>query len=402
MRLEELVASKKILVCVGSGGVGKTTTAATLGLHAARTGRRVIVCTIDPAKRLANALGLPELGHAEQRVPDDKLGGAPAGGGQLFAMMLDQKRAFDEVVARHARDPKVLERILHNRIYGQISSTLTGSLEYAAMAKLKMLEQDGRWDLIVLDTPPTANALDFLDAPKKLTDAIDSPALEWFIKPYLSAGRFSLKLIGRGGAFVLKRLGRFVGSKFLEDIAQFLAEFNEVLGGFRQRAQEVFDLLRAPTVAFVLVASPDPLAIDEAVYFYERLRGSSMPLGAFIINRVHPSAGPPPAPDELVTRLALRPELSALSPEEIARASRVLRENAQAFETLAEIDGVQIGRLQSACGREHTYVRVPFFDGDIYDTAGLCAIERYLFEEPPPAGASAVLKAPAPSSASRT
>ena len=383
MTLEELLARKKIVVCVGSGGVGKTTTAATLALHAAKRGKRVIVCTIDPAKRLANALGLPELDHQERRVPDDKLGAAPAPGGELWAMMLDQKRAFDEVVSRHAKDPAALERILSNRIYQQISGSLTGSLEYAAMAKLQTLEREGRWDLIVLDTPPTDNALDFLDAPKKLTDAIDSPAIQWFVKPYMAAGRLSLKLLGMGSAFVLKRLARFVGSQFLEDIAQFLAQFNEVLGGFKQRAQEVFDLLRTDRVAFVVVTAPDPLTIDEAMFFYDRLAGSQMPMGAFVINRVHPSLGPAPAADEVVTRLALRPELSSLSPEELARASRALRENAEQFETLARVDAAQIERLRKKCGEGHPYVVVPFLDSDVYDTSGLVAIESCLFATAP-------------------
>src|SRR5262249_20266141 len=151
-------------------------------------------------------------------------------------------------------------------------------------------------------------------------------------------GRFSLKLLGRGGAFVLRRLARFVGSRFLEDIAQFLAEFNEVLGGFRQRAQEVFALLRSPLVAFVLVASPEPLAIDEAIFFYERLRGSQMPLGAFIVNRVHPVSGPAPGAEELASRLARRPELSGISAEELARSARVLRENYEHLETLGRVD----------------------------------------------------------------
>src|SRR5262249_36259590 len=264
---------------------------------------------------------------------------------------------------------------LTNRIYQQISSSLTGSLEYAAMAKLQTLEREGQWDLIVLDTPPTANALDFLDAPKKLTDAIDSPAIQWFVKPYMAAGRLSLKLLGIGSAFVLKRLARFVGSQFLEDIAQFLAQFNEVLGGFKQRAQEVFDLLRAERVAFVLVTSPDPLAIDEAMFFFDRLTSSQMPMGAFVVNRVHPTLGPPPPADEVVTRLALRPELAALSPEELARASRALRENAEQFETLARVDATQIARLRLRCGESYPYVLVPFLDTDVYDTQGLVAIE---------------------------
>jgi anion-transporting ArsA/GET3 family ATPase len=156
-----------------------------------------------------------------------------------------------------------------------------------------------------------------------------------------------------------------------------------VLGGFKARAQEVFDLLRAERVAFVLVTSPDPLAIDEAMFFFDRLAGSQMPMGAFVINRVHPTLGPPPAADEVVTKLALRPELQSLSPEELARASRALRENAEQFEMLARVDAAQIARLQKKCGDAHPYVLVPFLDSDVYDTSGLVAIEERLFTAAP-------------------
>ncbi|HWE28025.1 MAG TPA: ArsA-related P-loop ATPase, partial [Polyangia bacterium] len=289
MSLDQLVAGKRILVCVGSGGVGKTTTAASLGLAGARAGKRTLVLTIDPAKRLANALGLSTLGHDVQAVPPEKvaLGGAPVAG-SLDAMMLDQKRAFDEIVERYAKDPASQKRIMGNRIYQQISSTLAGSHEYAAMAKLYDLAGGKKYDLIILDTPPTANALDFLDAPERLTSAIDSPAIQWFTKPYVAAGRFSLKAVGMGAAFVLKRLARFVGSAFLDDMAQFFVEFNAILGGFKERAREVFDLLRGSDVAFVLVSSAEPMSIDEALYFYDRLQAGKLPFGGFVVNRVHP------------------------------------------------------------------------------------------------------------------
>src|SRR5688572_28639005 len=207
--LGSVFASKRILVCVGSGGVGKTTTAAALALGAARRGKRTLVLTIDPAKRLANSLGLERLDHEVRKVPDEIL--AQAGpiqpGGALYAMMLDQKRAFDEVVEKYARDPATRQRILDNNIYKQISSSLAGSHEYAAMAKLYEIEKDReRYDFIVVDTPPTAHALDFLDAPEKLSAAIDSPAIEWFVKPFRSTGKFSLRWIGAGGSFILKRI----------------------------------------------------------------------------------------------------------------------------------------------------------------------------------------------------
>jgi anion-transporting ArsA/GET3 family ATPase len=379
MSLQPLVSNKRILVCVGSGGVGKTTTAASLGLAGARAGRRTLVLTIDPAKRLANALGLSTLGHDVQNVPSEKvaLGGAPVAG-SLDAIMLDQKRAFDEIVARYAKDPESQKRIMGNRIYQQISSTLAGSHEYAAMAKLYEIAGEKKYDLIILDTPPTANALDFLDAPERLTSAIDSPAIQWFTKPYLSAGRFSLKAVGMGAAFVLKRLARFVGSAFLDDMAQFFVEFNSILGGFKERAREVFDLLRKSDVAFVLVSSAEPASVDEAIYFYERLEKSKMPLGAFVVNRVHRAAPSKLSREEMIERLESRPELRGYSADDIVQVASDFDRTHKEFQALAEIDAREVQRLGERAGKRAPVVTVPFFDQDIYDVTGLSQMVRYL------------------------
>jgi anion-transporting ArsA/GET3 family ATPase len=379
MSLKALVQERRILVCVGSGGVGKTTTAASLGLAGAHAGRRTLVLTIDPAKRLANALGLSTLGHDVQAVPPDKvsLGGAPVAG-SLDAMMLDQKRAFDEIVERYAKDRDSQRRIMDNRIYQQISSTLAGSHEYAAMAKLYEIAGEGRYDLIILDTPPTANALDFLDSPERLSAAIDSPAIQWFTRPYMAAGRFSLKAVGMGAAFVLKRLARFVGSAFLEDMARFFVEFNAILGGFRERAREVFDLLRRPDVAFVLVSSAEPMSIDEAIYFYDRLAASSMPLGAFVVNRVHRADPATIDREQLIAKLSARPELRGYSPDDIVQVASDFDRTHREFQALAEIDARQVARLTERSNNRAPIVQVPFFDQDIYDITGLSKMVQYL------------------------
>jgi anion-transporting ArsA/GET3 family ATPase len=379
MSLASLVAQKRIIVCVGSGGVGKTTTAASLGLAGARAGRRTLVLTIDPAKRLANALGLSTLGHDVQPVPPEKvaLGGAPVAG-SLDAMMLDQKRAFDEIVERYAKDPESQKRIMGNRIYQQISSTLAGSHEYAAMAKLYDIANEKKYDLIILDTPPTANAIDFLDAPERLTSAIDSPAIQWFTKPYMAAGRFSLKAVGMGAAFVLKRLARFVGSAFLDDMARFFVEFNTILGGFKERAREVFDLLRRPDVAFVLVSSADPLSVDEAIYFYERLIQSQMPLGAFVVNRVHRAVPSALSREQVIERLTARPELRGYSPDDLVQVASDFDRTHREFGALAEIDAREVKRLEARSAGKAPVVTVPFFDQDIYDVTGLSQMVRYL------------------------
>lgn len=386
MTFAELVATRRILVCVGSGGVGKTTTSAALALAGARAGRRTLVLTIDPARRLANSLGLDSLHHDEQVVPAEKIHGASAAGqreGSLHAMMLDQKRAFDEIVEHYATDEAQRRRILANPIYRQISTTLSGSHEYAAMAKLCALSQEGRYDLIVLDTPPTANALDFLDAPTKVGEAIDSPALQWLVRPYLEGGRFSLKLVGVGGAFVLKRLARFVGSRFLGDMAEFVGEFNAVLGGFRERARAVAQLLRQPDVGFVLVSSPDPLSVDEALAFRHRLGEQSLPLGGFVVNRVHPAGPEPPERAELVERLRARPELRGYTADDTVQVAADLDRTYRDFQALARLDALEIERLRAvgpSRGRagDVPLVEVPLFDHDIHDVDGLSLIGRYL------------------------
>jgi anion-transporting ArsA/GET3 family ATPase len=378
--LSSVLARKRILVCVGSGGVGKTTTAATIALTGARLGRRALVLTIDPAKRLANSLGLPQLDHEERRVPDETLAaaGAIARGGSLHAMMLDQKRAFDEIVERHASDAAAVRRILENRIYQQISGSLTGSHEYAAMAKLDQLARERDYDLIVVDTPPTAHALDFLDAPDKVSEAIDSPAVEWFVKPLQKTGKFSLKLVGAGGAFVLKRVAKFVGSSFLDEMARFFVEFQDVLGAFRERARAVNTLLRGDPVGFVVIAAPEPAAVDEALFFHERLVEQEMPFAGFVVNRVHPEAPEPPSPEELAAALAARPELAGMPPTDIPTAVTPLLAAHHDLGVLAEADRIQVMRIHQAAP-EHPLAVVPIQDTDVHDIQGLGVLGRYLF-----------------------
>ena len=405
-----LLSARRIVVCVGSGGVGKTTTSATLALLAAVVlGRRVLVLTIDPARRLADALGVRALGHDIQKVPDEKLEavarhrGIPrAPGGSLSAMMLDQKRAFDEIVERYARDATVRRRIFDNGIYQQISARLAGSHEYAAMSKLYDLAQQSPppYDLIVLDTPPTENALDFLDAPDRISQAIDSPALQWFIKPYLQAGSWSLRLVGVGGAFVLRGLSRFVGSTFLQQMAEFFVEFSEVTAGFRDRAEKVRTLLRKPDVAFVLVCSPEQLSIEEALYFHERLRRAEMPLGGAVVNRVH--AAGPPLPAQFADQLHSQPALRGFVAEDLRHLTESLIRTYDEQQTLAASDQAAIGdlRRQVGVGRAAAgattgsangpasgplpLCMVPMFDSDIHDAQGIARISEYLAPVPVP------------------
>ena len=390
---EQAIRTRSILVCVGSGGVGKTTTAASLALAAARRGRRTLVITIDPAKRLANSLGLAGLGHDIQQVAPEIIerasaasgiaaqeAPAQAGRGQLFAMMLDQKRAFDEVVARYAKDPAAIQRVLRNPVYSQISRTLAGAQEYAALAKLHDFDRSGEWDLIVVDTPPTAHALDFLDAPRKLSEAIDSPAIEWFRKMQ-GGSRSGWSLVGKTGSFVLGRLAKFVGSQFLDDIGVFFTEFNDILGGFKLRAEEVFTLLRQPKVGFVLVASPEPMSVREALYFHERLKTANMPFVGFAINKVHDRA-PLQTSDrsQIEALLASEPAVAALG-----LSGTSVRISAEAFlnahasiEARAQADQLSLAELRSAGGPDAVMALVPFFRGDIHNVERLVGLEAYL------------------------
>ncbi len=379
-RLVDVLLERRILVCVGSGGVGKTTTAATLALAAARRGRRTLVLTIDPARRLANSLGLASLGHQVQQVdPALVRRHAPSDKGELHAMMLDQKQAFDEMVARHAKDPAAVQRILANPVYAQISGSLAGAQEYAAMTKLHDFDRTGSWDLIIVDTPPTAHALDFLDAPRKLSEAIDSPAIEWFRKLQGEGGsRWSL--VGKTGSFVLKRLAKFVGSKFIDDLGIFFTEFNDILGGFRTRAEETFALLRQPRVGFVLVASPEPMAVHEALAFHERLVTAGMPFVGFVVNKVHPSRPTTAGVPQLEHALADHSGIAALGLSSTTRtmAAQALYTAHAEIETLARADRAAIGRLRTAGGASSLLVEVPLQRDDVHDVERLVALEKWL------------------------
>jgi anion-transporting ArsA/GET3 family ATPase len=382
--LSHIFGQKRIVVCVGSGGVGKTTTAAALALEGARRGLRALVLTIDPARRLASSLGLTQLGHDVQPIPDEVLAsaGGVAAGGKLYAMMLDQKRAFDEVVSRHASDPDAVRRILANPIYAQISGSLAGAQEYAALAKLEEFERTAEYELIVVDTPPTSHALDFLDAPQKLSAAIDSPAIEWFRRLRGQSGS-GWSVVGRTGAYVLKRLSKFVGTKFLDDLALFFTEFNDILGGFRQRAEATFALLRRPQVGFVLVASPEPMAMREALAFHQRLLASGMPMSGFVVNRVHrsrPLIGPTDTGAVAAQLAAHRPvaDLGLQTGTLRIVAESLLGAHAD-LEVLAIADRHAVDRLRSVAGAAGSVTEVPLFDEDVHDLVRLRNLGQFLF-----------------------
>lgn len=286
-----------IIVCCGSGGVGKTTTAAALGVRAAEAGRRTVVLTIDPARRLAQSLGLSELDNTPAPIPgiDDSAGGT------LDAMMLDMKRTFDEVVIAHS-DPGRAQAVLDNPFYQALSSSFAGTQEYMAMEKLGQLhresQSEGRWDLIIVDTPPSRSALDFLDAPMRLGAFLDGRLIRILVAPARVGGRAYMRLVSASLGVFSNVLNKIIGAQVLTDLQTFVASADALFGGFRERADQTYALLAAPGTAFLVIAAPEPDALREASYFVERLESESMPLAGLVLNRVAPVRLPELSPDQ--------------------------------------------------------------------------------------------------------
>ncbi|WNG29682.1 ArsA family ATPase [Cystobacter fuscus] len=371
--LSAALASKRVLVSVGSGGVGKTTISATLALRAAVDGRSSLVCTIDPAKRLANSLGLNALGNVEAEVPASAL--EPLGvtaRARLHAMMLDMKQTWDDLIVKNAPADK-REKILANRFYQSLSSALAGSQEYVAMEKLWELRTQRDYELIVLDTPPTAHALDFLEAPNRVLDFLDNEAAKWLLTPALAAGKVGLSLFSLGSSYMTKAISRFTGTETLQELAAFMLSIAPMNESFRVRARGVRELLEAQQTGFVLVTSPGRERLDEVVHFHKLLKQNGMEIVAVVVNRVHPMPSP-----------ALWEEARSLIPARRAKVEQTLRE----MTLLAEQDARGILELQAAC--EGTpLVQVPRFELDVHDIGALWRTGRFLMGEeviplPPP------------------
>ena len=364
--LAELVDSRRVLITVGAGGVGKTTTAAAIGVAAAQRGKRVLCLTIDPAKRLAESLGISEM-RTEAATVDparfEAAGVKVTGSGSLTAMMLDTKRTFDELVIKYSSSKEKADRLLSNKLYKYVSTSLAGTQEYMAMEKLVAVKDDPRYDLIVLDTPPTANALDFLDAPQRLMEALDSTTMKWFVQAFESGGKFSLNLVAKGAASILRAIGRITGGGFLEAMAEFIGELNDLFGGFKERAARVESALRGSEVAFVLVTSASPPSIREVLYFAERLAEAHMPRGAFVVNRFHL---PPPRAGEGVTEADAAAGIAArgLVLEDDAPA-RIVRAHVDATK-LAALDARHLRTLHASAGTT-PIVRVAELETDVHD-----------------------------------
>ncbi len=368
--IETLLEGRGICICAGSGGVGKTTTSAAIALGMADRGLKVCVLTIDPAKRLADSLGLEELGNEATRVDPALLRkNGVTGDGELWAMMLDAKETFDALVARHAEDEEARDRVLGNRIYQQISSALAGSQEYMAMEKLFELHSEGRFDLLVLDTPPSRNALDFLDAPMRMTQFIEGRSLQLFIRPT----GFAARVASRGTGVVLSILKRILGFDLLSDLSEFFTAFSGMIDGFQDRAHRVNNLLRDDETAFVIVCGPQAEPVEEAVFFHTKLVEAEMNFAGAVVNRVRYRLG------------SKVPKLKALSEKVEAEtgdadlAERAAR-NLIEYDLLARRDNDNIAGLSKKLG-DDPVIRIPYLDTDVHDIAGLCEINRFLFTD---------------------
>jgi anion-transporting ArsA/GET3 family ATPase len=375
--LDALVRTQEVIVCVGSGGVGKTTMAASIAMHAAQIGKTACVLTIDPARRLANAMGLNELGNAPARVADERFdaSGVPRPAGRLFAMMLDTRRTWDDLVHRFAANPDQARRILANKYYQQISSAIAGSQEFMAMEKLYELHESKAYDLLVLDTPPTRHALDFLDAPKKMLGFMDDSLLKFLTSPS-RVGKFGLGMLTSSSAMMFAVLQRMTGFEVLKDISDYVNSFSGMHAGFRERAQKVEDQLRSSRSSFALVASPNAETIDEAMFFYRKLQAAAMPFGGFVINRVQESAiATPGAADEWI---ALRRDPAVLGGERglVAR----LIETFADYEARAAAHAANLAVLRERCPGPHFWCSVPAFDSDVHDLSGLARVNSRLFD----------------------
>jgi anion-transporting ArsA/GET3 family ATPase len=381
LNVGDLLEDRRICICAGSGGVGKTTTSAAIAMGVAARGKKVAVVTIDPAKRLANSLGLRELGNEECLVPPERF--AEQGyemQGELWAMMLDAKRTFDDLIERHAPDQETRDRVLSNRIYQEVSNAMAGSQEYMAMEKLYELHQENRYDLIVLDTPPTRHALDFIDAPERMTRFIEGKSLQFFLRP----GRFGVKMIGRSGGALFSVLKRITGIDLLQDLSDFFQSFGDMATGFRDRARRVSALLCDEQTVFMLVTAPEREPIDEAIFFWRRLHETNLPFGGVIVNKVHhdylrwaehsQGLDSDVALDQLVGEL----ERSLDGSREGAQLAAKVHENFKRYRVLAQRDRQNIANLTRELDEERV-IEVPYLDQDVHDIGGLAEINRYLF-----------------------
>ncbi len=364
--IADTVAAHDVIVCAGSGGVGKTTTAAAIGLLGASMGRRSIVLTIDPAKRLADALGIAELGNHPTVV-------AAGEAGTLAAMMLDQKGAWDALVERYAESEEARQRIFANAFYQNLSGTFAGSQEYMAIEQLSQLHESGEYDLIVVDTPPTHHALDFLDAPRRLGNFLDRRVMRWFVRPYMSAGWSGLRVVNRTASALLRRLEDATGVSALADVSEFFGAMSDLFEGWDERVKRVEQLLQSERSAFVLVATPEEQVLSEAEYFYSKVEEHSIALRGVVFNRIQAELA---ADDEGIDEERIDSAVQRAIESPATR--RRLVQNFLRYETQARGDQLRIENFREQLADDVPVAAIPNFEEDLHDLDGLRRVLQFL------------------------
>ena len=388
---KELIEKSKIIISVGSGGVGKTTTSAAIALQAAMQGKKTIVLTIDPAKRLANSLGIEMLTNKAQRIDLSVLAPQPPkgsdletpplgdwGAGELYAMMLDMKTAMDDMVDREENSEEKKRKLLENKIYQTFSTSLSGTQDFAAMEKLWEISNSGKYDLIVLDTPPTSNTLDFLTFPQRIFDTFDNKITKLMISMYQKSGGFAFKFFGLGTQIVLKGISKFVGTETLETLSSFLFHISDLIEGMKTRSIDIFNLLRSDEVNFVIVTTPTPVTISDSLYFKEQLEKFNLNFTGFIVNRYHEKFIDSEKEidlKEVVNIIKKKEEFASISEYKIEKLMKKLYENLETFNKLTKIENKHLELL-----KDSPYVKIPFFEHDIYNLDGLIKISKEIFK----------------------
>ena len=373
-QLGEVIRQRKLLICVGSGGVGKTTLAASVGVRAALEGRRVLVLTIDPARRLANSLGLSRFGNSETRIELDALENAT---GELWAMMLDPQRTFDELIRRVARSPERQEAILNNHVYRSITDTIVGNQEYMATEKLYDVVSSGRYDLVVLDTPPVKNALDFLESPGRMARFVDKRIMKWFLTPYDEGRVFGRFLMGTS-AVLFRLLSYIFGREFLTDLSEFFLHFRDLYEGFQQRHTAVMEMFHADSTSFLVITAPNRPSVDVARFFIDELQSRNMPSVGVLVNQCHRTLGRPLAPDAVLGKAA-REQAEGLAAHTAGALLARLGAAHRRLSELTAIEGEMIDELKGATPASQSVWTVPRLAGEVHDLGALNRVGNHLF-----------------------
>ena len=364
MSLNSLLEDRRLIICVGSGGVGKTTTAAAIGLHAAKQGKKVMVLTIDPARRLANSLGLSQFGNEDTRIVLDS-----SVSGELWAMMLDTRSTFDALIGRVSPDAETSERILSNRVYRHVSDSFGGSQEYMATEQLYDIVTSNQYDLVVLDTPPVKNALDFLESPGRLVQFLDKRILSWFLAPY-EEKRVVGRLFRGTSAMVFKLLGYIFGREFLNELAEFLFIFRDLYDGFRERHEAVIELFSGNSTTFTVVCAPNEPSVAVANYFLSELESRKMPCSGVIVNQMHPVLGQDLNPEQILSELALSMS-DDLNPNTVNQLLARLGINHRRLLGLSRAEGRLSALISARLSPGQSMWHVPRLEGEVHDIHAL-------------------------------